>query len=232
MTGIDISTRDLEWDGCDNVRDLGGLAHAAGGKTAHGRLVRADNLDRLTEAGWQALWEYGVRTVIDLRNEEECRRNLARPDGLTMLRVPFDAYASEEWIAQWWPPGLPHNMARYLEDYPKAINDFGAAIADAAPGGIVFHCRAGRDRTGMASMLLLRLAGVDRETVAADWEHSILRLRRYFARDGSPDIKDDYLGDPDPDLLREIRDHMTAFLRDVEPAEYLGDQVRARLLGA
>jgi hypothetical protein len=232
VTAIDIATRDLEWEGCDNVRDLGGLVHAGGSTTTLGRLVRADNLDKLTDAGWQALWDYGVRTVIDLRNEEECRRKVARPDGLTMLRVPFDAYASEEWIAQWWPPGLPNNMARYLEDYPEAIKEFGAAIANAAPGGIVFNCKAGRDRTGMASMLLLRLAGVDRETVAADWEYSILRLRRYFTRTGSPDIKDDYLGDPDPELMREIREHVAAFLKDLEPEKYLGDEVRARLVGA
>jgi hypothetical protein len=84
----------------------------------------------------------------------------------------------------------------------------------------------------MASMLLLRLAGVDRETVAADWEYSILRLRSYFARAGSPDIKDDYLGDPDPELLHEIRGQVAAFLKDVEPEKYLGDGVRARLIGA
>jgi hypothetical protein len=69
--GVDIAARDLEWEGCDNVRDLGGLPTAGGGETVRGRIVRANNLDLLTRDGWQALWDYGVRTVIDLRNQEE-----------------------------------------------------------------------------------------------------------------------------------------------------------------
>jgi hypothetical protein len=137
-------------------------------------------LDKLTKAGWQALWNYGVRTVIDLRNEEECRDGVERPEGLLMLRVPFDAYASAEWIGQWWPPGLPNNFARYLEDYPQAVMDFGAAIVNAAPGGVVFHCKAGRDRTGLASLLLLRLAGVDRRRGAGEvpWRRGSGQARR------------------------------------------------------
>lgn len=231
MTGFDIAARDLEWDGCDNVRDLGGLPLADGGTTVSGRLVRADDLDKLTPAGWQALWGYGIRTVIDLRNEEECRSDVVRPEGLTMVRVPFDAYASAEWIEQWWPPGLPSNFARYLADCPQALVDFGAAVAKAAPGGVVIHCKAGRDRTGLASLLLLRLAGVDPAVAAADWEHSILRLRRYYAREHTPDIKDDDLGDPGPESLAEIRGLVAGFLAGAQPEKYLGAQVRARLVG-
>lgn len=96
-TDIDIAARDLDWEGCGNVRDLGGLPTVGGGETVRGRIVRANNLDLLTRDGWQALWDYGVRTVIDLRNEEECRGDVVRPTGLTKVRVPFDAYASADW---------------------------------------------------------------------------------------------------------------------------------------
>ncbi len=59
--------RSLAWDGCFNVRDLGGLETASGRRTRHGAVVRADNVRRLTEAGWQAALDYGIRRVVDLR---------------------------------------------------------------------------------------------------------------------------------------------------------------------
>jgi hypothetical protein len=147
------------------------------------------------------LWDFGVRTVVDLRNEEECRTDVVRPAGLTMVRVAFDTYASTDWIRQWYPPGLPNNLGLYLADYPQALADFGKAIASARDGGIVVHCAGGRDRTGPAAMLLLVHAGVEARIAAADWEHSIERLGRYHAREGTENVNDDYLGAPDPKTL-------------------------------
>ena len=63
--------RSLAWDGCFNVRDLGGLETASGGRTRRGVVVRADNVRRLTAAGWQAALDHGVRRVVDLRFEDE-----------------------------------------------------------------------------------------------------------------------------------------------------------------
>ena len=63
--------RILRWDGCVNVRDLGGLPLAGGGETAYRVVVRADWLPGLSEAGRQALVEYGVSLVVDLRSERE-----------------------------------------------------------------------------------------------------------------------------------------------------------------
>ena len=59
--------RQLVWDACFNVRDIGGYRLRSGGCTRWGRFVRADNLCRLTLTGRAALVNYGVRTVIDLR---------------------------------------------------------------------------------------------------------------------------------------------------------------------
>jgi len=61
-------SRDLSWDGCVNARDLGGL-----GRARPGALVRMEAPTRLTEAGWAAVWAYGVRTVVDLRDPSEVR---------------------------------------------------------------------------------------------------------------------------------------------------------------
>jgi protein-tyrosine phosphatase len=227
---VDIAARDLEWEGCDNVRDLGGLPTAGGGETVRGRIIRANNLDLLTRDGWQALWDYGVRTVIDLRNEQECRTDITRPTGLTMLRVPFDTYASAEWIKQWYQPGRPSNFRRYLADYPQALIDFGNAVASAEPGGIVVHCAVGRDRTGLAALMLLVHAGVDERLAAADWEHSIKRLTRYYAQKTAAETKDDYLSDPNPELLDELRSQVAEFLAMQRTEGYFDAAVRERLL--
>lgn len=89
-TGEQTQRRTLTWDGCLNVRDLGGLPTATGGRTRHRAVVRADNLDRLTAEGWEALRAYGIRTVIDLRNADEYKPLLPLPFGLDLVRIPLD----------------------------------------------------------------------------------------------------------------------------------------------
>lgn len=221
----DTAAGDLAWDGCFNVRDLGGLPLAEGGRTEKCRIVRADNLDRLTPQGWAALEEYGVRTVIDLRNEEECG-DVEHPDGIEFVRVPFDAYATPEWIAHWDPPGLPRNFGKYLEDYPQAAVDLGKALEAAAPGAVVVHCAAGRDRTGLASMLLLAHAGVPAPVILADYERSIERLRAWWEAGGTPDD----IASLDDEGFERIRVLTSEFLATVRPELYFGEAVRARLV--
>jgi len=66
-----IGQRELAWDGCHNVRDLGGLPLAAGGETRYRTVVRADSLTQLTSTGWSDALSYGVQRVVDLRFAEE-----------------------------------------------------------------------------------------------------------------------------------------------------------------
>jgi len=68
---LDPSSRRLTWDACYNAREVGGYPTADGGTLAWRRLVRTDNLSRLTPFGQAALVEYGVRTIIDLRDPSE-----------------------------------------------------------------------------------------------------------------------------------------------------------------
>ena len=89
--------RHLDWDGAHNARDLGGLRVAGERETRRGALVRSACLDRLSRAGWDALEAHGVRTIVDLRNEDEREPDLEpRPAGLTTLQVPLDDVADSE----------------------------------------------------------------------------------------------------------------------------------------
>ncbi|AZM49559.1 protein-tyrosine-phosphatase [Streptomyces sp. WAC 06738] len=181
--------RELDWDGCFNVRDLGGLPAAGGRRTRPGALVRADNLDGLTAAGWAAVAEHGVRTVVDLRNAIDHRPRLPRPEGIGLVRVPVDELAGNvRWWREWGHlEGTPLTWAAYLEYVPQVAASVVREVAAAPPGGIVVHCTAGRDRTGFASFVLLTLAGVAAADIAADYLLSGPNHRRAAAALGHPD---------------------------------------------
>jgi protein-tyrosine phosphatase len=186
-----MPARDLDWEGCFNVRDLGGLRTADGRETRLRRVVRADALDGLTAAGWAALSAHGVRTVVDLRNDDELGADVApRPASVTTVRLPLDASEDREFWSVWdsGPEfGTPLYYGPHLERFPERSAAVIAAIARAEPGGVAFHCGGGRDRAGQIAMLLLALVGVTSEDIAADYARSAERLSARCAARGEED---------------------------------------------
>jgi protein tyrosine/serine phosphatase len=185
--------RHLDWDGCFNVRDLGGLPTVDGRLTRRGAVVRADSLDDLTPAGWQALWEHGVRTVVDLRNDDERGDPgvAQRPAGLETVHVPIDAIDESDFWEDWYNGpqfATPLYYAPHLERFPERSAAAVAAIADAPPGGVAFHCASGRDRSGQVTMLVLSLCGVAPAEIGADYGLSAQRLTARYAAAGEDDM--------------------------------------------
>ena len=138
---------------------------AGGGRTRIGAVVRADCVEGLTEPGWSALTAYGIRTVIDLRNHDELGTDIApRPDDLDTVHLPLDDIDDTEfWGDRWYDDpeyATPLYYRAHLERFPARSARVITAIARARPGGVLFHCVRGRDRTGQISMLVLALAGV------------------------------------------------------------------------
>jgi protein tyrosine/serine phosphatase len=172
--------RHLQWDGCANVRDLGGLRTRDGGEIRRGAIVRADALDRLSAAGWAALEAHGVRTVIDLRNDDELGTDAApRPAGITTLHLPLDGVEDTAFWQDWHSRpefGTPIYYRPFLDHFPERTAAVFRALASAAPGGVAVHCGIGRDRTGLIAILLLTLAGVVIEDITADYELSEPRV--------------------------------------------------------
>jgi protein tyrosine/serine phosphatase len=170
-------SRVLAWDGCVNVRDLGGLPTGDGGVTLPGSIVRADNVRRLSDAGRDALVAYGVRTVIDLRAEEELAGDPPRELPVEVVRVALMGEDDSGYIAELAGriEALPlreqyriwylDTLERHREAVVRAL----AAVADAPEGGVLVHCVGGKDRTGLVAALVLRLAGVPAEAVADDY---------------------------------------------------------------
>jgi protein tyrosine/serine phosphatase len=139
-------------------------------------VVRADGLDRLTPAGWAAVWDYGVRTIIDLRRTDERAANVVRPPGLTVHRVSWDEYPDADWNSHNPSPGLPGSMRTFVQDYPQAVADTARLLINAEPGAVLVHCVGGRDRTGLFAIVLGSLAGVTPKALLDDYQHSFARL--------------------------------------------------------
>jgi protein-tyrosine phosphatase len=190
-SGQNPAGRHLDWDGCFNARDLGGIPLAGGGETRWGAVVRADNIDGLSAAGWSALREHGVRTVIDLRNVDERELDSSeRPAGIKTLHLPLDGIDDSDFWADWMHGpqfATPLYYPAHLERFPERSARVLAAVARAEPGGVLVHCVSGRDRTGQISILLLALAGVAPEEIVADYALSAARLRARYELVGEPD---------------------------------------------
>jgi protein-tyrosine phosphatase len=181
-------SRDLRWDGCLNVRDLGGLSTEDGGETLFGRVVRADSLRQLSDAGWEAVVDYGIRTVIDLRGDHERDEDPPAELPVEVLHVPFMEADEREWEEVELEIEVVKARARdtatrtrdvyviFLERFGENAAAGVRAVARAPEGGVAVHCAGGKDRTGLLAAFLLHLAGVDIEQIAADYALSEERL--------------------------------------------------------
>lgn len=188
---LEAPRRDLEWEGCFNVRDLGGLRTGDGGTTRWGAVVRADSLGALSARGWEQVEAHGVRTVIDLRNEEEWGEDDSpRPESVRTLRIPLDESDDREFWDVWESGpqfATPLYFGPHLERFPQKSAEVLAAIARAEPGGVAFHCAGGRDRSGQIAILILALAGVAKEAIVADYLRSHERLPSLYEARGEED---------------------------------------------
>ena len=173
-------TRRLQWDGCYNIRDLGGFRTCDGRGTRRNALVRSDNLSRLTEAGWQALLAYGIRTILDLRTTWERTVELSpflhhENSPVRYVHVPF--LSDDRAFA--WPDtaSIEEDYILMLQEARDGIGAIVQALAHADDGGVLFYCHSGKDRTGLIAALVLAMLGVSPDEVAADYAQSLDCLR-------------------------------------------------------
>ena len=201
-------------DAVHNFRDMGGYPAADGHTTRWRRLFRADGLYRLAGADLEAVRTLGLRTVIDLRSYAELAERGTFPQALHPVdfhHVPVidstwqhlghtdadDPVAFLEWAYTDMLREGPQRFAQAIEQLSQA---------DALPA--VFHCAAGKDRTGVLAMLLLGSLGVPHEYIVADYALTvggIERMRAWAKREA-------------PELWERMADSPTAFLAAVPEA--------------
>jgi protein-tyrosine phosphatase len=244
--------RDLIWDGLLNVRDLGGHPTEDGGETRFGEIVRADTVRRLSDEGWRALLDYGIRTIVDLRTDQELEADPPAELPVTVVHVPFltddqDVFAEVEEAASKATDYVTATRDVYLiflERFRENVAAAVTAVADAPEGGVVVHCMGGKDRTGLTTAFLLRMAGVPIEEIAADYALSEERLRprhdKWLA-EAETEAERERLrriaATPAKSMvgvLEEIERRygsVEAYLRAGGAPEDIGERVRARLRG-
>jgi protein-tyrosine phosphatase len=182
---VDHAARRLQWDACLNARDLGGYRTRDGSLTRWRSVLRADNLCRLTEVGQAALEAYGVRTVVDLRTASELRID---PHPYAELAGTV-AYLHRSLLDEADKPAMKaidraesmDSMYAIILDCSRAnIAKVMQAIAEAPDGGVLFHCHAGKDRTGLVAAMLLALADVPDATIVEDYALSQTYLQPVY----------------------------------------------------
>jgi protein-tyrosine phosphatase len=177
---IEVQNRWVPLTGATNVRDLGGY-DVGTTSTRWQSLYRADNLHRLTDDDQQLLLSAGVRTVIDLRHRDEvdaAPNVLATHPQVCYYNIPV--FRSGPAVTGEAIPDLPA-VYRFMVDHCQVgFGEALVAIAAAEEGAVLFHCTAGKDRTGILTALLLGLAEVAPKDIAGDYAlttEAMARLR-------------------------------------------------------
>src|SRR5215470_2606960 len=172
----------VELEGAYNVRDLGGLRTRDRRRTKHGLIYRGDSLDTITPGDARILFDkLGIGTIVDLRTKAETELS-----GL-LFPVPvyrFSVLAEGRLGREPFPSDDPAELAKVylnnLEGGRSAVKGTFDHIAANLQEGVatLFHCAAGRDRTGIIAALLLGLVGVTYGQIAMDYVQSNRNARR------------------------------------------------------
>ena len=179
--------RTVALEGCVNFRDLGGYPTHDGRTTAWRTLFRADGLHRLTAEDHARLTGLGLATVIDLRTPDEAAQRGSFP--VDAVPVAFhalpltDVLPAAEELPAWREAAYVAGRygAMVTEGGPVLSEAIGLlAEADALPA--VWHCSAGKDRTGVLSALLLAFLGVPDEVIVEDYALSAAAMERLLDR--------------------------------------------------
>ncbi|MEM0952747.1 MAG: tyrosine-protein phosphatase [Pseudomonadota bacterium] len=179
---MDHLPRKLDFEGAHNFRDMGGYPLTSGHRVRDGWLFRSDHLGRLTDADQTLLDKVGVRTVIDLRRQEERDEILDRIDNpdVNQIWLPVSAEAADVVTlrrslerGEMGPDDAVEFLRlanrQFVELFSDVFSEFLHLLLDETHYPIVFHCSAGKDRVGFAAAMTLFALGADEDTVMHDY---------------------------------------------------------------
>lgn len=178
----------LNFEGIANFRDLGGYANEQGQQVKWGVLYRSGTFAHSSRADLQGLQQLQLATLIDFRSggeKEEEPNQLPQPASFTVVEIPtldegnkalvgevmervesgnFDGFDPDHFM-------LTANR-QFATEFTPQFRQFIHTVLDAGGKPVAWHCSAGKDRTGFASAILLRVLGVPQETVMRDYMES------------------------------------------------------------
>jgi protein-tyrosine phosphatase len=241
--------RSIRFDVVFNVRDLGGLPTSDGRRVRQGLVFRADGVQRLAGDDLERARSLGLRTVIDLRTAGEIERGGRFP----VEHHPVDWHHLPVLQRMWSDDDLvaTSGAADFLRDrYLDMLTEGGRSIAQAIElvsegGPALFHCAAGKDRTGVVAAVLLGLLGVPEDEIAGDYHATAGAMAAFvdWLTLEFPEAVDSMTSQP-PEYLEAPMEAMAGFLEVVNDrhgsmeglAQHLGvaepaiDRLRTSLL--
>ncbi|MEE8400390.1 MAG: tyrosine-protein phosphatase [Desulfobacterales bacterium] len=168
--------RHIALESLQNFRDLGGYSTVDGRRTRWGRFTRCAGMQALTTADQQKMIDYGIGTVVDLRMLREVEKS-PNPfaDSKAVAYHNLDLWGDR--VADFKSAKSSLTQAEKMADLYRTgfvrcegiIAEIIGTLADEKDHASVFHCGAGKDRTGLVAALLLGVVGVPHETIAADY---------------------------------------------------------------
>lgn len=228
--------RNVPLEGCYNFRDLGGYRTSDGRWTLPQRLYRADGPHALTAADVRTLEHIGIATIIDLRTPTEVEQRgcyTAAISNVVEYHLPmFDVLPDTEELPGWIDPEVVARRYREMLDAGgETMADVLKILSDPSAHPAVFHCSAGKDRTGIIAAVILGLVHVPDDTIIADYALSaapMMRLVEFYKRE-YPDATEQ-LERVAPAMVAAHPDTMTGFIDGVR-RDYGGFSEYAESIG-
>ena len=193
--------RRVPLDGAFNFRDIGGYHTADGRQVRWGRVFRSDHLADLTDDDRATLGQLGVKVVADFRGAHELRvAPSALPDDGSIVRielpigdgsvegVPLHALIVNKTIDHFTVEDMTKLYIEMLGEHGDVFAQIAVAAADSDRHALVYHCTAGKDRTGLATALLLSMLGVDLATILDDYELTNRYRSRHRVEELRPEL--------------------------------------------
>ncbi len=207
----------VEWDGAVNAWHVAGDVYRMGRR------------EWLTEEGWRQAYRHGIRTVVDLRNETEIRRRETDPPVPRAALARFDvvlAPTEDPDNSEFRELCVPYlnDPASYADNarlFPHLLAGVFKAVA-AADGGVIIHCSAGRDRSGMIAAMLQDLAGDDDEAIVHGYQRAMRGINEHHRTSAVPHPYERFLPEDVLMPLLESRSRsLLEFVRSLNTADYL-----------
>ena len=162
-----------------NCRDLGGYPSKYG-CTKFGRFIRCGTVSRPTDNDIKALKELNISAVVDLRGDFEFNDQSNDMERLTENINHVSLYELNVAEAKNVKMTLSEVYEFIVDNYKENIGKALKVIAEAPEGAVLYHCFLGKDRTGILTLMLLTIAGVDEDDIVADYQLTYTYLENYI----------------------------------------------------
>ncbi|WP_209121621.1 tyrosine-protein phosphatase [Alkalihalobacillus sp. BA299] len=226
-----MSRRVIPLEGTFNFRDLGGYPAADGRRVKWGKLFRAGNLSGMTEADLLLFKQLGIKRICDLRSEDEIKKHPdpvcedtvwlhspVIPDEVGTVRQVGDLAEARQLFSKSHPGEVLMAMNRQMASYVQSYRRVFAFLLEEPDAPFLFHCMAGKDRTGVVAALIFSILGVSRDVIIEDYLYT-----NCFVEEIKANLLNDELMSHLPvdeeviEALLEARlEYITAFFDEIE----------------